>query len=371
MASSHRVSRLGALLSTTLLLLALASGCAGGVQGPYEDPNPEDGNVGKVKGADAEDSPGEDMAVATMEDASGADQGQPDLPQEDLGAPDQPEEPDAPAPCERSWWPDSDQDGAGNSALAPVVACEAPQGYVDNDGDCDDTNAAILPGVDEIAGDGVDQNCDGMELCLVDADQDGWLPLEPEVQPSQGLRCDAPGLALARPVEDGVDCDDHDPGRSPGVTELCDGLDQDCDGLADNGAACPCEVLWREENTDDYDSYLLCNQNLSWNDAAQFCRDVGYEMVTVNHQGENSWLAQTAREMGFTDLWIGLHDQDQEGNFVWASGQEAPFRFWNNNQPNNDGNQDCTEIHANTNHPIATWNDAGCGERQPFWCEAP
>ncbi len=60
------------------------------------------------------------------------------------------------------WYPDRDGDGYGDPGRAPVVTCNAPIGYADNPGDCDDTNPAINPGVTEPAGcNNVDENCDG------------------------------------------------------------------------------------------------------------------------------------------------------------------------------------------------------------------
>jgi hypothetical protein len=43
----------------------------------------------------------------------------------------------------------------------------------------------------------------------------------------------APGCGLAGDVED---CDDGDPANTPGAAELCDGRDNDCDGVVDEGA---------------------------------------------------------------------------------------------------------------------------------------
>ena len=73
--------------------------------------------------------------------------------------------------------------------------------------DCDDTDSAVFPGAPEVPYDGVDQDCDGADR--TDVDGDG--------QDAQ--------------VVGGDDCDDHDAGVYTGATELSyDGIDQDCDG---------------------------------------------------------------------------------------------------------------------------------------------
>lgn len=59
--------------------------------------------------------------------------------------------------------------------------------------DCDDANELIYPGAEEISGDEVDQNCDGLELCFVDADGDGYRGDETEVVESEDLSCDGEG----------------------------------------------------------------------------------------------------------------------------------------------------------------------------------
>ncbi len=109
-----------------------------------------------------------------------------------------------------SWYADADADGYGDPA-ATVDACDQPSGYLADDTDCDDADAATHPGASELA-DGVDNDCDGAVdegTGAIDDDGDGY-------------------------AEDDGDCDDADAAVYPGAHEWCDGIDNDCDGAIDD-----------------------------------------------------------------------------------------------------------------------------------------
>ena len=66
------------------------------------------------------------------------------------------------------FYGDVDGDGFGSSDDT-VNACSVPTGYATTDDDCDDTQATVNPGAEEVCDDGIDNNCDGEgSKCSID-----------------------------------------------------------------------------------------------------------------------------------------------------------------------------------------------------------
>ncbi|MEQ1721371.1 MAG: MopE-related protein, partial [Nitrosomonas sp.] len=131
-----------------------------------------------------------------------------------------------------TFYADVDGDGFGNAASS-VLACSAPLGYVTNSTDCDDNNAAINPAALEVCN-GIDDNCDGLAddgLTFVTyyADADGDTYGNALVSQST---CNGAPVGY---VVDATDCNDANAAVNPGATEVCNGIDDDCDGLTDEG----------------------------------------------------------------------------------------------------------------------------------------
>ncbi len=123
----------------------------------------------------------------------------------------------------------TDTDGLTNSASTVFQVVSLEDYDADRDGwtprqmDCDDNNNTVHPGATELC-DGLDNDCDprtpiDSNTECYDDDGDNYCEAPPCVNASGGLS----------------DCDDAAPGIYPGATEVPDLVDNDCDGVVDDG----------------------------------------------------------------------------------------------------------------------------------------
>ncbi len=140
-------------------------------------------------------------------------------------------------------------------------------GYLVEDGDCDDDDASVHPSATESCN-GVDDDCDGdtdeddasdAPTWHADADADGWgdaLSSSRACEPATGF------------VADATDCDDTDSAVHPGADELCNDVDDDCDGDIDEDDAIDVLTWYLDSDGDghgDPDMELAgCTASSSW-----------------------------------------------------------------------------------------------------------
>jgi len=123
-------------------------------------------------------------------------------------------------PDYKIWYLDADKDGFGNANYS-VGQCTKPEGYVLNNLDCNDKNASINPDAVDIAGSGIDANCDGSYEWFQDLDMDGYGS---EIIVSSLNKFPAIGESYNK-----SDCDDTNGDVNPGASDI-GGVDLNCNG---------------------------------------------------------------------------------------------------------------------------------------------
>ncbi|XP_058628542.1 CD209 antigen-like protein E [Onychostoma macrolepis] len=112
------------------------------------------------------------------------------------------------------------------------------------------------------------------------------------------------------------------------------------------------------------DDMFVSNEEKSWSDSRQYCRDRGADLVIINTEEKQRHISSLVKER----VWIGLSDGQQEGKMKWVN---SPLKrgFWLKGEPNDSGgNEDCIELMP-SNPVLNNWNDHSCSVKKKAICE--
>lgn len=227
----------------------------------------------------------------------------------------------------QTFYADTDGDTYGDPS-STLIVCNPPVGYVLNNTDCDDTDAAINPatiwyedldndtyGNDNVTFTGCTPpanyvltggDCDDTDNTLytetmyyTDADGDGFGSSAPGT-----LYCSDPGVGYSL---SNIDCNDLNSNLYPGATEICDGLDNNCNSSIDEGLT--------------FTSYYIDadNDNFGTGVAQSFCSNpgAGFSLFDGDCNDNNSSVYPGATEIldngidencDGTDNYLGINE---------------------------------------------------------------
>ena len=145
-------------------------------------------------------------------------------------------------------WSDDDGDGYGDATRSAFVVCVASSNQVENNEDCDDTDAAVNPMAKDICN-YKDDDCDR----FVDEDIPPVRVWRDEDEDGYGDTAGTPFSVCVpggKNVTNNEDCDDTDAAVNPVAKDICNYKDDDCDRFVDEDI--PPVRVWRDEDEDGY-----------------------------------------------------------------------------------------------------------------------
>ena len=169
-----------------------------------------------------------------------------------------------------------------------------------------------------------------------------------------------------------VDCDDGDDTVFPGAVELCgDRVDNDCDGVVDEGCAACADL--------PVGGATLCERITFWDEARTRCHERGLQLGKIEGQA----LENAVQDVMIADdpgrCWIGLNDVVTEGVNVWDDGSAlGAFQPFEPTQPTGVDSENCFSVRdvqpaavdgGPAGDNVYGWGDEGCADlRGAYLC---
>jgi len=216
-----------------------------------------------------------------------------------------------------TYYRDMDSDGFGNPSVTQM-ACTQPTGYVTNNTDCDDNDALEKPG----------------QAWYKDVDNDNYA----ETGAATITQCLRPAgyKAVSELTSTTGDCNDGNPAINPSVSEICDGIDNNCNSMTDEGVQ---TTYYRDMDGDGFGNpsvtqmactqptgYVTNNTDCDDNDALEKPGQVWYADIDNDGYSNGTTLTQCLRPAGYkvsAELTAITGDCNDNDNAIFPGNPEV------------------------------------------------